>query len=186
MSLLVAASAVLAFSTLDNENCLSAKTDGSFMLPNLIDTVSGVSAVQSNYEMLLETPIVAIDSNKMGDSSSVCVKADTYVNTFKCSKTWQAECTWYGKEHHGNKTASGKVFNMYELTAAASSKIPLWSKVKVTNISNGKSVIVTITDRGGFAKKTPNNLDLSYAAFKKICNKSPHVDGRLKIKIEVL
>ncbi len=59
--------------------------------------------------------------------------------------------TWYGKRFHGRKTASGEVFDMNAMTAAHKT-LPLGTRVKVTNLKNGKSIVVRITDRGPFAK----------------------------------
>ena len=88
--------------------------------------------------------------------------------------------SYYGKEHHGKKTASGQKFNMYDMTAAHKS-LPFGTKVKVTNIKNGKSVIVRINDRGPFSKN--RELDLSYSAFKEISSIS---NGLVKITYEVV
>ncbi len=79
------------------------------------------------------------------------------------SKTVQA--SYYSKQHHNRKTANGERFNMYALTAAHKT-LPFNCKVKVTNKSNGKSVIVRINDRGPFHGNRA--LDLSYAAAKTI------------------
>lgn len=76
--------------------------------------------------------------------------------------------TWYGKAYHGNKTASGERFDMNALTAASNTH-KFGTKLKVTNPSNGKSVIVRVTDRGAFTKYRVL-LDLSYAAFKTIAD----------------
>jgi rare lipoprotein A (peptidoglycan hydrolase) len=54
--------------------------------------------------------------------------------------------TWYGEEFDGRVTASGEMFDMYRLTAA-SPTLPLNSMVEVTNVKNGRSVLVRITDR---------------------------------------
>lgn len=77
------------------------------------------------------------------------------------------KASYYGKEHHGKRTANKEKFNMYELTAAHKS-LPFNTKVRVTNVDNDKSVIVRINDRGPFVKS--RTLDLSYAAFKEIAN----------------
>ncbi len=69
--------------------------------------------------------------------------------------------SWYGKAHHGKKTASGERFNMYGLTAAHR-KLPLGTLVRVTNVANGKSVVVKINDRGPFHGNRV--LDLSKGA----------------------
>jgi rare lipoprotein A len=86
-----------------------------------------------------------------------------------CSKepahTLQGMASWYGYPHHGRLTASGRRFNMYELTAAHRT-LPLGTRLRVTNLHNRRSVIVTITDRGPFVKQRV--LDLSYAAAREI------------------
>ena len=69
--------------------------------------------------------------------------------------------SWYGEEFHGRPTASGEVFDMYALTAAHR-VLPLGAYRKVTNLDNGKSVIVQVNDRGPFVRE--RILDLSYGA----------------------
>lgn len=59
--------------------------------------------------------------------------------------------SWYGKPYHGRKTASGQVYNMYRMTAAHPS-LPFGTRVAVTNLDNGRTVVVTINDRGPFVK----------------------------------
>jgi rare lipoprotein A (peptidoglycan hydrolase) len=71
--------------------------------------------------------------------------------------------SWYGAQHQGKQTASGTIFDQAELTAAHPS-LPFGSKIKVTNLANGKSVHVEITDRGPFAGN--RIIDLSRAAAK--------------------
>lgn len=73
--------------------------------------------------------------------------------------------SWYGRKFHGRKTASGDIFDMNALTAAHRS-LPLNCYVKVTNKSNGKSVVVKVNDRGPFHGSRV--LDLSYGAAKAI------------------
>jgi rare lipoprotein A len=73
--------------------------------------------------------------------------------------------SFYGKEFHGKKTASGEPFNMNALTAAHRT-LPFGTTVKVTNTKNGKSVTVRINDRGPFI--AGRIIDLSSAAAKAI------------------
>jgi len=73
------------------------------------------------------------------------------------------EASWYGNKFHGKTTSSQEIFNMYELTAAHLT-LPFNTLVMVTNLDNGKSVIVRINDRGPFVKD--RIIDLSYAAAK--------------------
>jgi rare lipoprotein A len=71
----------------------------------------------------------------------------------------------YARQHQGKKTASGERFDEHKLTAA-SKTLPLNSKAKVTNLKTGRSVDVTITDRGPYAKHRV--IDLSPAAAKQV------------------
>jgi rare lipoprotein A len=71
------------------------------------------------------------------------------------------KASWYGPRFHGRATASGEPFNMFELTAAHR-RLPLGTLVRVTNLSNGKWVIVRINDRGPVPES--RIIDLSYVA----------------------
>ncbi|MGQ0501781.1 MAG: septal ring lytic transglycosylase RlpA family protein [Panacagrimonas sp.] len=69
--------------------------------------------------------------------------------------------SWYGTKFHGKKTSNGEVYDMFELTAAHK-QLPLPTYVRITNLGNGKSVIVRVNDRGPF--HPGRVIDLSYAA----------------------
>ena len=73
--------------------------------------------------------------------------------------------SWYGKRYHGNKTSSGETYDMYAMSAAHPT-LPIPSYARVTNVANGKSVVVRINDRGPF--HSARIIDLSYAAAHKI------------------
>ena len=60
--------------------------------------------------------------------------------------------SWYGPGFHGRKTASGERFNSYDMTAAHRS-LPFGTRLKVTNETNGRSVVVRVNDRGPFAHR---------------------------------
>lgn len=75
------------------------------------------------------------------------------------------KASWYGSPHHGRRTASGDVFDMYERTAAHRT-LPFGTWVLVENLKNGRKVEVRINDRGPF--KRGRILDLSYAAAKRL------------------
>jgi rare lipoprotein A len=87
--------------------------------------------------------------------------------------------SWYGSES-GNRTAKGTHFNPQGLTAAHKT-LPLPTKVKVTNLRNGRSVNVVVNDRGPFKKN--RLIDLSYGAAKKI---GLDKQGLTKVKVEYL
>lgn len=82
-------------------------------------------------------------------------------------KPYQAKgrVSWYGKQFHGRQTTSGERYDMFAMTAAHPT-LPIPSYARVTNLNNGKSVIVRINDRGPFHKG--RIMDLSYAAAYKL------------------
>jgi rare lipoprotein A len=73
--------------------------------------------------------------------------------------------SWYGKRFHGKKTSSGEPYDMYAMSAAHPT-LPIPSEARVTNLANGRSVIVRINDRGPF--HAGRVIDLSYAAAHKL------------------
>lgn len=60
--------------------------------------------------------------------------------------------SWYGRPYHGRRTASGEIFNMNDTTAAHPT-LPFGTRVQVTNLANGRSVVVRINDRGPFVRR---------------------------------
>src|ERR1044071_4908752 len=72
--------------------------------------------------------------------------------------------SWYGDPFHGRPTSSGEMYDMNEMTAAHRS-LPLPTWVEVTNLDNGKRVVVKVNDRGPFVGK--RLIDLSFAADRK-------------------
>ena len=92
-----------------------------------------------------------------------------------------AHASYYHNKFNGKKTASGVKFDNDKYTAAHR-KFPFGTKVKITNEVNGKSVIVTVTDRGPFTKG--REIDLTRRAFMDIAaNKNA---GNLKVTIEII
>jgi rare lipoprotein A len=73
--------------------------------------------------------------------------------------------SYYGHEHQGRRMANGHRFNEHKLTAASHS-VPLGSRVRVTNLRNHKSVVVTVTDR--MPKHNKRIIDLSTAAARAL------------------
>lgn len=73
--------------------------------------------------------------------------------------------SWYGRKFNGKLTATREVYNMFNMTAA-STELPLPTYVRVTNLRNGRTVIVRVNDRGPF--HAHRILDLSYAAAQKL------------------
>src|SRR5665647_164006 len=86
--------------------------------------------------------------------------------------------SWYGKKFNGERTSSGEIYDMYAMTAAHPT-LPLPSYARVTNLSNHKSVIVRINDRGPFMKD--RIIDLSYTAAYKL---DLIGDGSAEVEVE--
>ena len=94
--------------------------------------------------------------------------------------TEEGNASWYGIPFHGRHASNGEVFDMHKLTAAHRT-LPFDTKVRVTNLANGKSTIVRITDRGPFVEG--RIIDLSMAAAREIDSLGP---GVVPVRIEVL
>lgn len=86
--------------------------------------------------------------------------------------------TWYGRRYHGKKTAIGEIYDMYAMTAAHPT-LPLPSYARVTNVKNGKSIVVRINDRGPFLSN--RIIDLSYTAAHKL---DIIAKGSAKVEVE--
>jgi rare lipoprotein A len=88
--------------------------------------------------------------------------------------------SWYGDGFHGKKTSIGEIYDQYEYSAAHKT-LPLPSYARVTNLSNGTSVVVRLNDRGPFVKG--RIIDLSYAGATKLGIRKK---GIAKVKVEAL
>ena len=93
---------------------------------------------------------------------------------------YSGKASWYGPGFHGRRTANGEVFNSNDLTAAHRS-LPFGTKVRVTNMNNGRSVVVRINDRGPFSKG--RIIDLSAGAARSI---NMINSGVAPVRVEVL
>lgn len=117
--------------------------------------------------LLLVVPAVAQDGGD--DEDGV---AETELSTGMAS--------YYSREIAGNRTANGEVCDPDDLTAAHRT-LPFGSKVRVTNLANGESVIVRINDRGPFGRGRV--IDISHAAAKEI---GMHRSGTARVKLALL
>jgi rare lipoprotein A len=88
--------------------------------------------------------------------------------------------SYYGKGFHGKKTASGERFNMRDLTAAHRT-YSFGTRVRVTNLDNGASVIVRVNDRGPFVKN--RCIDVSQGAAEKL---GMIGTGTARVRLEVV
>jgi rare lipoprotein A len=92
----------------------------------------------------------------------------------------RGDASYYAHDFHGRKTASGEEFDMHELTAAHRT-LPMGTRVRVTNLDNGRDVVVRINDRGPF--KRGRVIDVSYEAAKKL---DMVAAGVAPVRVEVL
>ncbi|RQD75197.1 septal ring lytic transglycosylase RlpA family protein [Desulfonatronospira sp. MSAO_Bac3] len=103
---------------------------------------------------------------KLDRARKYTVLGQTYI-PLSSSEGFEEEgiASWYGPKFHGKKTASGEVYNMYEISAAHRI-LPMHTKVEVTNLENDKSIRLRINDRGPFVDD--RIIDLSMAAAKEL------------------
>jgi rare lipoprotein A len=104
--------------------------------------------------------------SRYGNMSSYEVFGKRYY-TLKSSQGFKERgvASWYGNKFHGRKTSSGEKYNMYAMTAAHKT-LPLPTYVEVSNLENGRQIIVKVNDRGPFHQN--RIIDLSYVAAKKL------------------
>lgn len=121
------------------------------------------------YTVTVKNAVVDTIKYSVADTDSVC-------STMYCKS---GIGSYYGKQFHGRYTSSGERFDMYKLTAAHKT-LPLGTYVVVTNLSNGKSVVLKINDR--MPKSNHREIDLSYAAAKEL---NYITAGLAKVQIEI-
>lgn len=104
--------------------------------------------------------------SRYGNPDSYKVLGKKY-HTLKSGKGYvkRGTASWYGTKFHGHRTSSGDSYDMYAMTAAHKT-LPLPTYARVTNLDNGRSVIVKINDRGPFHDN--RLIDLSYAAASRL------------------
>jgi len=100
--------------------------------------------------------------SKYGNQSEYEAFGSTY-RTLATSEGYEEEglASWYGEEFQGRRTSSGEPYDLYAMTAAHRT-LPLPSYVEVTNLENGRTVVVRVNDRGPF--RSNRVIDVSYAA----------------------
>ncbi len=120
-------------------------------------------------------------ANRTANPSATRTSARAVQPRAKRPKPYQVgRASWYGKQFQGRETASGEPYNMFQFTAAHR-QLPLGSWVRVTNLHNGRWVIVRINDRG----PVPSNriLDLSYGAAQMLGLRAM---GVAKVRLDLL
>lgn len=145
-------------------------------LPLILMTFAGCSSVIIERDSAPDRPVdtssvpdaipKAEARSKYGNPESYVVFGKRYyVMNDNRGFTQQGIASWYGKKFHGRRTSSGETYDMYAMTAAHKTII-LPAYVEVTNLENGKKVVVKVNDRGPFHEN--RIIDLSYSAATKL------------------
>jgi len=139
------------------------------------------SKVETTTPAAPNTQLSPIHSGKTGSIPAKTNKKTKLTRIFHRKNKKQVQigtASWYGAQFNGRQTASGELFDMNLLTAASKS-LPLGSWVKVTNLHNGKSVIVRINDRGPYVGN--RIMDVSAGAAEALDLK-PQGVGKVRIE----
>jgi rare lipoprotein A len=117
---------------------------------------------------------------KPAPTSSIQAKSAVRKQVGKTKPYQVGTASWYGKTFEGKETASGEPYNMYDMTAAHLT-LPMGSYVKVTNLRNGKAVVVRVNDRGPIV---PGRIiDLSYGAAQALQMKA---HGLQRVRLDLV
>ena len=114
------------------------------------------------------------------DSTKKTKKNIKYSKKNKNSSELKGVSSWYGPNFHGKLTANGEVYDMYGVTAAHKT-LTLGTVIRVTNLDNGKSLILRINDRGPYVDG--RILDCSFGAAKKL---GFHEQGTANVEIKII
>lgn len=108
-----------------------------------------------------------VTTTKEVSTSTTYKQWGKFYSVMKTSKNYDETgmASWYGKDFQHHYTSSGERYNMYSMTAAHKT-LPLDTYVQVTNLKNGRKVVVKVNDRGPFV--SGRIIDLSFAAAKKL------------------
>ncbi|KGM56410.1 Rare lipoprotein A precursor [Lysobacter arseniciresistens ZS79] len=138
-------------------------TAGGLYAPHIKDSAPGVDIDVSR---IPEPAVVAEPRSRYGNRSTYSVLGKSYhVMDDAAGYVEEGLASYYGKKFHGRRTSNMEVYDMYAFTAAHKT-LPLPSFARVTNLDNGRSVVVRVNDRGPFHKG--RIIDLSYAAAVKL------------------
>lgn len=139
---------------------------GCSTTPLVVEPGDGAPRHQIDVSTIPDATPRAEPYSRYGNPERYEVFGKTYT-TLKGSKGHieQGIASWYGTKFHGRRTSSGEPYDLYDMTAAHKT-LPLPTYAQVTNLDNGRSVVVKINDRGPF--HDDRIIDLSYAAAMKL------------------
>ena len=128
-----------------------------------------------------QKPTSSESSNTQANSKQAVVIPAKLVSKPKAAKPYQVgTASWYGSYFQGKTTASGEPYDMYDMTAAHM-QLPLGTMVKVTNLRNGRSVVLRINDRGPVVDG--RIIDVSYNAAKALDFKAR---GLQRVRLDIV
>jgi len=140
--------------------------------------VCGIASAASNLDAV--SPKSGSPSPNSSIKAPRSEKAKVFKTAAKSTKVQVGTASWYGKQFHGRQTASGDTYDMFQFTAAHRT-LPLGTLVKVTNLRNGKWVVVKVNDRGPYVGHRV--MDVSYGAAQMMGFRQR---GLEKVKLEVI
>jgi rare lipoprotein A len=153
-----------------------ARAAGLAVAAMLIAAPAGaVDAVSPRMQSLEEAVAAASDPVP---APSLEAKAQAVQQAFE--EVGEGQASYYGRELAGNRTSSGERFNPMALTAAHRT-LPLGTLLRVTNLANGRSVIVRVNDRGPFVRS--RLIDVSLGAAREI---GMVAQGRAQVRLELV
>jgi len=124
--------------------------------------------------LLLGSPAAAQEQAEIPEPADIAEETDAG------TEIGSGMASYYGRELAGNRTANGERFDPAQMTAAHPS-LPFGSRVRVTHLGNGKSVIVRINDRGPFSRSRV--IDISHAAARAI---DMHRSGTAQVRMTLI
>ena len=158
-----------------------AKTGLSILLFILIFSSCSSSPRYGRSASSMQKKSPSISSKKKKSKSKAIFIDPKTVNTnVKHKKRMVGISSFYAEDFHGKLTANGEIYDMYGLTAAHKT-LPLNTVARVTNLENGKSLILRINDRGPYIQG--RMLDCSYGAAKKLDFVQ---QGKTKVQVDVI
>jgi rare lipoprotein A len=135
---------------------------GGLYAPHIQDSVP---AEIPDVDAIPEPEVKAEPRSRVGNRSYAVMGNRYYVRDSAEGYVEEGQASFYGKKFHGRLTSNQEVYDMYAVTAAHKT-LPLPSYVRVTNLANGRSVVVRVNDRGPF--HAGRIIDLSFAAATKL------------------
>ncbi len=154
------------------------KTLTLFLSITIIGVITSQIAVKDKLKVVVQKD--SIKNNKVVQPGVIFNDSVIVIKGLFKSYKKDAHASYYANKFNGKRTASGTKFDNTKYTAAHR-KLPFGTKLKITNESNGKSVIVEVTDRGPFSRG--REIDLSRKAFMDITSNKN--SGSMKVKIEI-